>query len=451
LARYAKGTTVMTSIAMQDGAGNVVTKQVEQADIVILGAGYGGLHVAQRLAHLLRNEHKADGMPWTTLIIDRQPHHRLTTELPRLVNNEVADDSLDIPLDQLLGGQRTQLLQAEIQSIRLSTGAQPGTIETSAGEIAYSQLVIALGSVSNDFGIPGVHEYMRPFLTTQDARDLRLAVTRALEEAARSEREQPATDLEELRQRMSVLIVGAGATGVEVAGAMVELMGEEWERAWRIAGKPDHYRLPKPQIVLITAGPMVLTGWSRQTSQSVADALREMGVDLRLNTRIVRVERGCVQIKGGEWIAAGTLIWAGGVRAPKMLEAAGLPIGAGGRIQVDQFQRVVGRPNIYAVGDSALLLDRITGRPVPPTADIALRSGETAALALAAALQGRKPERVLRPITRNVISVGRRYGAADLLGVKLKGRLALTLKDLIEWEYRQSITRLHGYSAATVV
>src|SRR3712207_9289125 len=90
-------------------------------------------------------------------------------------------------------------------------------------------------------------------------------------------------------------------------------------------------------------------------------------------------------------------------------------------------------------------------RSVPPTADIALRSGETAALALTAALQGRKPERVLRPITRNAISVGRRSGAADLLGVKLKGRLALTVKDLIEWEYRQSITWLQGYSAATVV
>jgi NADH dehydrogenase len=439
------------SLATQDGAGNIAAKVVESADIVILGAGYGGLHVAQRLARLLRGERKADGAPWTTLLIDRQSHHQLTTELPRLVSDEVADDDLDIPLDQLLDGQRTRLLQAEIQSIRLGAASQPSVVETSVGAIAYSQLVIALGSISNDFGIPGVRSSMRPFLTTEDARDLRLAVIRAIEEAARSEREQPAMDLEELRQRVSVLIAGAGATGVEVAGAMAELMADEWESAWRIAGKPEHYRLPKPQIVLLDAGPMVLAGWSHQTSQAVADALREMGVDLRLSTRIVQVEPGRVQIQSGEWIAAGTLVWAGGVRAPKLLEAAGLPSGAGGRIQVDQFQRVAGHPNIYAVGDSALLLDKTTGRPVPPTADIALRSGETAALALTAVLQGRMPERVLRPITRNAISVGRRNGAADLLGVKLKGRLALTIKDLIEWEYRQSITWLQGYSAATVV
>src|SRR5215468_9973601 len=308
--------------------------RVESADIVILGAGYGGLHVAQRLARLLRGERKADGTPWTVLIIDRQPHHQLTTELPRLVSDEVADDSLDIPLDQLLDGQRTRLLQAEIQSIRLGADSQPGVVETSLGAIAYRQLVIALGSISNDFGIPGVREHMRPFLTTEDAHDLRLAVIRAFEEAARSERQQEAADLEELRQRVSVLIAGAGATGVEVAGAMAELMAEEWVAARRIAGKPEHYRLPKPQIVLLDAGPMVLAGWSQQTSQAVADALRELGIDLRLSTPIVQVEPGRVQISSGEWLAAGTLIWAGGVRAPKLLEAAGLPSGAGGRIQV---------------------------------------------------------------------------------------------------------------------
>jgi NADH:ubiquinone reductase (H+-translocating) len=231
-----------------------------------LGAGYGGLHVAQRLARLLRGKRKQDGTPWTTLIIDRQPHHQLTTELSRLVNNEVANDSLDIPLDDLLDGQRTRLLQAEIQSIQPGADAQPGAIETSEGAIAYSQLVIALGSISNDFAIPGVRSSMRPFLTTEDARDLRLAVIHAIEGAVRSEREQPAADLEQLRQRLRVLIVGAGATGVEIAGAMAELVAEQWERAWRIAGKPDYYRLPKPQITLLDAQPMVLSGWSQQTS-----------------------------------------------------------------------------------------------------------------------------------------------------------------------------------------
>jgi NADH dehydrogenase len=439
----------MASIATQNDS--VASKLVASADTLILGAGYGGLHVAQRLTSLLGDERKPDGSPWTILIVDRQPHHQLTTELPRLVNHQIADDGLDIPLDRLLDEQRVRLIQAEIQQIRLGAESQPGVVETSAGAIGYRYLVIALGSVSNDFGIPGVREHMRPFLTTEDARDLRVAVTRAIEDAARVEFDRSDADLDDLRRRMTVLIVGAGATGVEVAGALSELMADEWEAAWRVAGKLERYRLPKPKICLLDAGPMVLAGWSHQTSQAVADALAELGVDLRLSTPIVRVEPGRVQLKSGEWLAAGTLVWAGGVRAPKLLEAAGLPTGAGGRVQVDQFQRLADHQNIYAVGDSALLIDKVTGRPVPPTADIALRSGETAALALAATLQGRRPERVLQPMTRNAVSVGSHTGAANLLGVKLKGRPALAIKDLIEWEYRQSITLLHGYSVATVV
>ena len=103
------------------------------------------------------------------------------------------------------------------------------------------------------------------------------------------------------------------------------------------------------------------------------------------------------------------------------------------------------------VGDSALLLDKTTGRPVPPTADIALRTAETAALALIATIRGHNPARVLRPLARNAASVGRHNGATTLLGITVKSKPARAIKRLIEWEYRQSITRLNGHSAATVV
>src|SRR5689334_5197561 len=98
----------MSSILSSDAAGGMATSQIASADIVILGAGYGGLHVAQRLSSLLGDRRKADGSPWAIQIIDRQPHHQLTTELPRLVNSQVADGVLDIPLDRLLSEQRAR-------------------------------------------------------------------------------------------------------------------------------------------------------------------------------------------------------------------------------------------------------------------------------------------------------------------------------------------------------
>ena len=180
-------------------------------------------------------------------------------------------------------------------------------------------------------------------------------------------------------------------------------------------------------------------------------ALIELGVDVRVNTVVERVEPGYVHVKGGADICAGILVWAGGVRAPELLAGAGLPTGSGGRVQADPFQRVPGEPDVWVVGDSALMLDPKTGRPLPPTADLALREGETAAAAILARLRGEDPARVLNPMTRNAVSVGNERGAANLLGIEIRGRPAHALKDLIEWEYRQAITRLHGHSLATVV
>jgi NADH dehydrogenase len=292
---------------------------------------------------------------------------------------------------------------------------------------------------------------MRQFLTTEDARGLRLAAARAVEEAARIEQDGREVDQAELQRRLTVLIVGAGPTGVEVAGELAELMTGLWETQRRVAGDPPDYRLPRPRIILADAASTILPGWSEATIQAATAALRELGVEVRLHAAAAGAEPGRVTFKDGAVIAAGVLVWAGGVRAPKLLAETGLPTGSGGRVQVDRFQRVPGREEIFVVGDSALVADESTGRPLPPTADLALREGETAALALAATLQGHDPSRVLRPQTRNAVSVGQERGAATLFGTAIKGRAAHAIKDLIEWEYRESITHWDGISAATVV
>jgi NADH dehydrogenase len=425
----------------------VMNSQVQRAEIVILGAGYGGLHVAQRLSSLLRDVRPADAAPNGILLVDRQHQTQLTTELPRLVGGERADGEFDIDLDRLVDAKMVRLLPAEVTAIRPAERR----VDTAGGPIEYRYLVIALGSVSNDFGIPGVAEHMRQFLTTEDAHGLRIAAARAIEDAARVEQDNREIDLADLQRRLTVLIVGAGPTGVEVAGELTEFMAGEWEAQRRVAGEPPDYRLPRPHIILADAAPTILPGWSGKTIDDATAALGELGVEIRLNAPVARAEPERVTLKDGTVVEAGVLVWAGGVRAPKWLADAGLPTGSAGRVQVDRFQRVPGHEEIYVIGDSALVKDEKTGRPLPPTAALALREGETAALALAATLQGHDPSRVLKPLTGGAVSVGRGRGAANLLGIEVKGKSAHAVKDLIEWEYRESITRLSGYSAATVV
>jgi NADH dehydrogenase len=421
--------------------------EIRRSEVVILGAGYGGLHVAQRLSSLLRDVPPTDSTPARILLVARQPRHQLTTELPRLVSGQRPDGDFDLDLGRLLDDRRVRFLQSEVTAIRPADRR----VETVAGPIEYRYLVVALGSVSNDFGIPGVREHMRPFLTSEDARGLRLAAARAIEDAARIERDNREVDLADLQRRLTVLIVGAGPTGVEVAGELAELMAGLWETQRRVAGVPPDYRLPRPRIILADAASTILPGWSEATIEVASAALRELSVEIRLNAAVASAEPGRVTLKDGAVIEAGVLVWAGGVRAPKLLAETGLPTGSNGRVQVDRFQRVPDHEEIFVVGDSALVTDERTGRPLPPTADLALREGETAALALAATLQGHDPSRVLGPQTRNAVSVGQERGAANVLGAAIKGWAAHAIKDLIEREYRESITHWGGISAATVV
>ena len=179
--------------------------------------------------------------------------------------------------------------------------------------------------------------------------------------------------------------------------------------------------------------------------------MREFQIDIRVNAAIARVESETVHLKDGTIVEAATRLCTGDVRAPTLLADAGLPTGPAGRVRVDPFGRVPDHPEIYVVGDSALHLDGKTGNPLPPTADLALPQAETAALAIQATLRGHEPARVLKPMARHAVSVGGERGAASLLGIAVRGRAAHALKDLIEWEYRQSITHFHGYGLATVV
>ena len=150
------------------------------ADIIILGAGYGGLHMAQRLASLLSDAKSVFPRPFLRLI-DRRSEHQITTELPRLISGRRADHELDIDFGRLLDRESVHFLQATVTGIR----PDDRRVETTVGPVAYRYLVVALGSDSHDYDIPGVREHMRPFRTTDDARALRIAAVEALEEAAR--------------------------------------------------------------------------------------------------------------------------------------------------------------------------------------------------------------------------------------------------------------------------
>ena len=395
------------------------TESSEQ--IVVAGAGYAGLHVALRLTGKLRDK------PQTELtLVDRHDYHQALTELPRVAGGTRAADAVRIPLQDIIG-KRVRFLQTEITGFDLA-GRR---LLTGAGPIGWQRLVLALGSRPNDFAIPGLAERTLSLYSASDAEQVWAAVSKALDAAA------AAADPDRQRSLATVVVGGGGATGVELAGELAEMLPE--------AATSHGLAADRPAVQLVEAGPTILAGSSPQLIAKATKILSDLGVQVRTNAKIAAATADGFRLQDGELVDGGVFVWAGGLKAPEMVADSGLPCGHNGRVKVDRYLRVLDRPDIYVAGDLASVVDPDTGHVLPPLAQVALEEGETVARNLEAELRGKPPEEFTFHDKGFVVSVGTSRGVADIAGITTGGRLAHLLKDAIEWEYRQSVRHLRGW------
>jgi NADH dehydrogenase len=389
--------------------------------IVIAGAGYAGLHVALRLTSRLR------GNPGVGLtLLDRHDYHQALTELPRVAGGTRAADAVRIPLQKVLA-ERVRFVQTEITGFD-AAGQQ---LLTGAGPVSWDRLVLALGSRPNDFAIPGLAERTLSLYSASDAEQVWAAVRRALAAAA------AATDPELQRKLATVVVGGGGATGVELAGELAEMLPEV-ASGHGLSGD-------RPTVQLVEAGPTILAGSSPQLIDKASKILSDLGVKVCTNAAIAAATEDGFRLKDGQLVEGGVFVWAGGVKAPELVADFGLPTGHNGRVKVDQYLRVLDHPEIYVAGDLASVVDPRTGHALPALAQVALEEGETVARNLDAEVNGRSLEAFSFHDKGFVVSVGTSRGVADVAGITTGGRLAHLLKDAIEWEYRQSVKHLRGW------
>ncbi len=389
--------------------------------VVIAGAGYAGLHVALRLTSRLRSN---PGVGLT--LLDRHDYHLALTELPRVAGGTRAADEVRIPLEKVLA-ERVRFVQTEITGFDVA-GRR---LLTEAGPVGWDRLVLALGSRPNDFAIPGLAERTLSLYSASDAERVWAAVTRALAAAA------AATDPELQRKLATVVVGGGGATGVEVAGELAEMMP---------AVAAGHgLAADRPAVLLIEAGPTILAGSSPHLIDKASRILSDLGVKVATNAAIAAATADGFRLNDGRVVEGGVFVWAGGVKAPELVADSGLPTGHNGRVKVDQHLRVLDHPEIYVAGDLASVVDPRTGHALPALAQVALEEGETVARNLDAEVNGHSQEAFSFRDKGFVVSVGTSRGVADVAGITTGGRVAHLLKDAIEWEYRQSVKHLRGW------
>jgi NADH dehydrogenase len=396
------------------------------AQIVVAGAGYAGLHVALRLTAKMHNNAGIE-----LILVDRHDYHQTLTELPRVAGGTRAGDAVRIPIQDLLSA-RVRFVQTEIDSLDLA-GRQ---LRTGAGPIGWRRLVLALGSRPNDFAIPGLAQRTLSLYSARDAERVWAAVSKAITTAAAT------TAPKRQRLQATVVIGGGGATGVELAGELAEMMPEV---ASSHGLAPD-----RPAVHLVEAGPTILAGSSPQLIDKATRILHDLGVQVRTNATIAAATEDGFRLKDGQLVEGGVFVWAGGLKAPELVADSGLPTGHNGRVKVDRYLRALDHPEIYVAGDLASVVDPGSGHVLPPLAQVALGEGETVARNLGAELKGKPLKAFTFHDKGFVVSVGTRRGVADIAGITTGGHLAHLLKDAIEWEYRQSVKHMRGWDPVSV-
>lgn len=362
--------------------------------VVIIGGGFGGLTAALTLKDA----------PVRVVLVDRTNHHLFQPLLYQVATAGLSPADIAKPIRAILRDQEnTGVAMSEVTSIDIKAK----TLSGSEGTLHYDYLILATGARHSYFGHPEWESSAPGLKSLQDATELRRRILTAFEEAEKTEDEATR------RMKMTFVVIGAGPTGVEMAGAISELA--------RFTLRKDFRRIDPQQthVLLVEAGPRVLPAYTPELSESARRQLEHLKVDVRLNTMVKTVSEEAVQLND-ETLPAGTLIWAAGNAASPLVRQLECPVDRAGRALVEQTLGIPGHPEVQVIGDAMCIKDK-KGSPVPGVAPAAMQSGKHAAENITRMVRGKPPQNFWYFDKGSLATIGRHAGVADLKGFQFSG------------------------------
>ena len=375
--------------------------------VVILGAGFGGLSVAQGL--------KGARIPVT--VIDRQNHHLFQPLLYQVATAAVSPADVAVPIRALFRDQRNfSVLMDEIIGLDLAGKV----LRSRNARYGYDYLVLATGSEYAYFGHESWRTRALSLKTLEDALTMREQILLAFERA------EMTVDAAERRKLMTFVIVGGGPTGVELAGAIGELAKSTLARDFR------RIKPAEAQVFLLEAGPCLLSGFPSRLIDFARKALERKGVTVRLETPVADIREGAVVVgKGAEVIPAATVLWAAGTKVAALGQWLGTETDRMGRIKVEADLSVPGHPEIFVIGDAAHC-SAPEQAPLPAVAPVAKQQGAYVARVIRRRIAGRPPADAFRYRDEGMLAtIGRGAAVANLRWIKLTGWLAWVFWGLV--------------------
>ena len=388
------------------------TGQPAKKRIAILGGGFGGVYAALHLEKCVLARETA---MVEICLVSRDNFFLFTPMLHEVAASDLEATNIVNPLRKLL--RRVKVFVGEVGQIdlpnkRVAVSHGHHNYDRHSHYLEYDHLVIALGSVSNFFNLPGFAEMALPMKSLPDAIQLRARIIRSLEEA------NSECSLQANRQALLTFVVaGGGFAGVETVAALNDFVRE---------ALPFYPNLSERmlRVVLVHPGALVLPEPGESLGRYAQQVLAQRGVEIRLNTRVTSMTENEVCLKDNPPIPASTLIWTAGTMPNPLLSS--LPCRkAGGRVQVNEFLQIPDWPGVWAVGDCAFVPDvNQPGKSHPPTAQHAIREGRVAAQNIVQSLAGRPPTPFSFKTIGLLASLGRRTGVARIFGFNFSGFFA---------------------------
>ncbi|TAA67859.1 NAD(P)/FAD-dependent oxidoreductase [Planococcus salinarum] len=382
---------------------------MKRPSILVLGAGYGGLTTVVNLQKIMGTD-EVD-----ITLINKNEYHYESTWLHEAAAGTMTPEQVRYDISEVIDPGKVRFVQATVEAIDV----EGKKVLTDNGEFTYDYIVIALGFEGETFGIEGLDKYALSIANVKAARYIREHI----------EFQFATWSTEEVKDdsRLNIIVGGAGFTGIEFLG----------ELANRVPELCKEFDVPreKVRVICVEAAPMVLPGFDPELVSYAVGHLESKGIEFSIGTPVVEATPEGVKIKKSddefEFIKAGTVVWAAGIRGNRLIESTPIE-NMRARVKVEKDLRAPAFPDVFIVGDCALMINEETNRPYPPTAQIAMQQAEVAAGNIKALIQGQTTQEFIPDLKGTVCSLGDEDAIGVVFGKKVTGKRASFMKKMID-------------------
>lgn len=380
-------------------------------NIVILGAGYGGVQAAK----ILNKKYKKSKDIEITLI-DRNPIHTLMTELHEVAGGRVEPDSVQVDLRKIFHGSKVNIITEEVNNVDVNKQV----LTTEFSEYKYDYLILGTGSEPAYFGIPGVEEHGFSLWSLDNAIKIRHHIKNMFKLASKERNEQK-------RQAMlTFAVAGAGFTGIEMVGELIE-----WKKKLCKEYNVDQNDV---KLMVVEALGSILNILDDKMALKAEKYMIKHKVEILKNATITEVTPDEVSLEDGRKISTRTLIWTCGVQGNSFVKSFGLSLNNRGRLNTNEFMQSLDKENVYVVGDAAFL-EEGKSKGLPQIVEAALQTAETASHNIIADIENKDKKAFKSNYHGFMVSIGSHYAVADVGGMKLSGFFATAMKHLVNLHY----------------